>query len=134
MYLCVAKWVGESVMSDVDPAFEKRVRLRIIRPTSDEAKFAQEVAAEVPGIIDVKFDEESIILHYNNNVIDIDELVEFMLQVEIKYSNCFMNRLKVASHSFVDANAKSNARANPGCCTKADEIRKNKEREKSKSK
>lgn len=109
-------------MSDIDPAYEKSVRLKINKTTDELVKYAQEIAADIPGIIDVKFKKNSIIFHYNNNMIDIDKLAEFMLKVNIQHSNCLMNRLKIAFHSFVDANAKSNARAKPGCCAAADEI------------
>ncbi len=115
-------------MSEIDPAFEKRVRLKIQGTTSEIVKYAQEIAADIPGIIDVKFANNSIIFHYNNNMINIDNLVEFMLKVNIQYSNCLMNRLKIALHGFVDANAKSNALAKPGCCAAAHEICKTVER------
>ncbi len=119
-------------MSDIDPAFEKSVRLKIDVTTDELVEYAKEIAVDIPGIIDVKFERNSIIFHYNNNIIDIDKLAEFMLKVNVQYSDCLMNRLKIAFHSFVDANAKSNARAKPGCCAAADEICKNIESHKEK--
>ncbi len=119
-------------MSDIDPEYEKSVRLKINKTTDELVKYTQEIAADIPGIIEVKFNKNSIIFHYNNNMIDVDKLVEFMLKVNVKYSNCLMNRIKIAFHSFVDANAKSNATAKPGCCAKADEICKSMEQKKHK--
>lgn len=119
-------------MSEIDSAFEKRVLLRVNKTTPELEQKAQKASVDIPGIIDVKFKKNSIIIHYNNNMIDIDQLAEFILKVNIQYSNCLMNRLKIAFHSFVDANAKSNARSKPGCCAKADEICKSMEHKKHK--
>lgn len=71
-------------MTDIDPAFEKRVRLKINTTTNELVKFAQEIAKDIPGIIDVKFKNKSTIFHYNNNMINIDKLAEFMLKVNIQ--------------------------------------------------
>lgn len=109
-------------MSSIDPAYEKSVRLKIDITTDELIEYANEIATDIPGIIDVKIKQNSIIFHYNNNMIDIDKLAEFMLKVNIQYTDCLMNRLKIAFHSFVDENAKSNAIYKPGCCAAADEI------------
>ncbi len=112
-------------MTEVDPAFEKKVKLKIIVPDESISNQIIAHAENIPGVIDISFKTDMVILHYNNSTIGIDLLVKMLKMNKIILDDSLWNKIKLWFHDFVDTNAKSNAASVLGCCAKAGEIAKN---------
>ncbi len=109
-------------MVEADPAYEKKVKLKRLLPEHDVEESIDLLSDKIPGVIDIEFKGEFVILHYNNNATSIDMLVQFLKTNKVELCDSLINKLKLRFHGFIDANARSNAAAKPGCCAKADEI------------
>ncbi len=119
---------------DVDQAFEVQVKLHLNKPSKESIVSLQKAVVDCHGIIDIQFDSDKVVLHYQNNIIGIDSILNMMHKNNIIYSKTLMNRFKIALQQFVDTNAMSNANSEPGCCAKASDICKKKIKDNQKQK
>ncbi len=100
-------------MSVPNPPYEKSVRLGIIHCSEELKHYAEKIADDIPGIIDIDFEHDDVLLHYNNNGMSIDKLAEIMQKLDIEIEDSLLNKIKLCYHSFVDANAMVNANSKP---------------------
>ncbi|THB73561.1 MAG: hypothetical protein D6B28_03670 [Gammaproteobacteria bacterium] len=102
--------------------YEKHVSLGIIHCSDELKQYAEKIADEIPGLIDIKFVNDTVVFHYNNNGMSIDILAEFLQKIDIELEDSLINKLKICFHSFADDNAKSNATSKPSCCVSTEKI------------
>lgn len=100
-------------MTIANPPYEKNVKLGIIQCSEELKRYAEKITEEIPGLIDINFDHNNVLFHYNNNGMSIDILAEFLQKMDIEIEDSIMNKIKLCYHSFIDANARANATSKP---------------------